>query len=110
MTYNCERSEQKILDNSKQKQEFTSQATYPLADMGPPNNLQNCKRFTMNFMPANTLKLPPLFWSFFAYFNFPPYFDHDASCIMLNIEWTPLATKICQIGRASCRERVSVLV
>lgn len=40
--------------------------------------------------PTNTLKLPPLFWSFFAYFTFPPYFDHDASCVMLNIEWTPL--------------------
>ena len=47
---NCERSEQKILDNSKQKQEFSSQATYPHADKGPPNNLQNCKRFTTNFM------------------------------------------------------------
>ena len=33
----------------------------------------------------NKLKFPPL-----CEFLSPPYFTHDASCIMLNIDWTPL--------------------
>jgi len=34
----------------------------------------------------NKLKFSP-FWGFLSS---PPYFTHDASCIMLNIGWTPL--------------------
>ena len=37
----------------------------------------------------------PLFGSFVS----PPYFAHDASCVMLNIDWTPLAL---DIGCWSC--------
>jgi len=33
----------------------------------------------------NKLKFPP-----FGVFLFPPYFTHDPSCVMLNIDWTPL--------------------
>jgi len=33
----------------------------------------------------NKLKFPPL-WVFLS----SPYFTHDASCIMLNIDWTSL--------------------
>ena len=32
-------------------------------------------------------EIPP-FWVFCI----PPYFAHDASCVMLNIDWTPLQT------------------
>ena len=48
----------------------------------------------------NKLKFPP--WVFCL----PPYITHDASCIMLNIDWTPLvATVFCN----SCRLAVKQL-
>ena len=33
----------------------------------------------------------PLFGSFVS-----PYFAHDASCVMLNIDWTPLCATVCR--------------
>ena len=36
------------------------------------------------------MKTPP-----FGSFVFPPYFAHNASCVMLNIDWTPLCTVLC---------------
>jgi len=43
-------------------------------------------------------RLPRIYYSklkFFPFLGFclPPYFIHDASCIMLNIDWTPLQEK-----------------
>ena len=40
---------------------------------------------------ANTFPLPPLFGVERICFHFPPCFSNDASCLMVNIEWTPLA-------------------
>ena len=34
------------------------------------------------------MKIP--FWVFCL----PPYFAHDASCVMLNIDWTPLESVV----------------
>jgi len=39
---------------------------------------------------ANTFPLPPLFGVERICFHFPPCFSNDASCLMVNIEWTPL--------------------
>ena len=44
--------------------------------------LQACK---CNYQHSYKLNSP-----LFGCFIFPPYFTHDASCIMLNIDWTPL--------------------
>ena len=37
----------------------------------------------------------PLFGSFVS----PPYFAHDASCVMLNIDWTPLGITVLSATR-----------
>ena len=42
----------------------------------------------------NKLKFPPCL----GFLSSPPYFTHDASCIMLNIDWMPLVAYIATLS------------
>ena len=50
------------------------------------------------------MKIPPPFLGLLS----SPYFAHDASCVMLNIDWTPLIEALTCARKSSTRVDVYV--